>query len=65
MATVPIPEELREIRSLELQEVRALHEGGALGFQVSAALTDLSDRIVIRAFEDAIEKLPPGDRERA
>jgi [protein-PII] uridylyltransferase len=56
---------LRELLLKGRASVRAVHEGGAHGGQVSSALRDLYDRVIHAAFLAAVERLPAGERARA
>lgn len=56
---------LRDLLQKGRASIRAVHEGGAQGGQISSALTDLYDRVINAAFLSAVEKLPGEDRSRA
>lgn len=58
-------DELKDLLARERQEIRSLHEGGALGGQVCSAFIDLYDRILAVALEAALAPLSPSDRRRA
>lgn len=53
---------LKETLAHERRQVEALHRAGALGGQVSSALTDLYDRVVGRCYREAVERLPVSER---
>ncbi len=53
---------LKDLLARGRREIEAIHRQGALGGQVSSALTDLYDRIIVRAYQEAVERLPQGDR---
>ncbi|HXG62946.1 MAG TPA: [protein-PII] uridylyltransferase [Planctomycetota bacterium] len=53
---------LKEGLARERLQIEALHRAGALGGQVSSALTDLYDRAVGRAYREAVERLPAAER---
>ncbi len=53
---------LKETLEIKRREILGLHRNGALGAQVSSALTDLSDRAIVLAFQQAMERVAPGDR---
>jgi [protein-PII] uridylyltransferase len=53
---------LKDLVARERRDIQALHCGGALGGQVSSALTDLYDRVVVRAYQEAIGRLAPASR---
>ena len=56
--------ELKDQLAKERKEVEALHRGGALGGQVSSAFVDLFDRIIARAYREAVENVASGERSR-
>ncbi len=64
MGPVPAAQELKDLLTLERREIESLHRGGALGGQVSSALTDLYDRIILRAYEEAVGRMPAAGRPR-
>ncbi len=64
MAEPPAPTSLRDQLQRERDDIRALHRQGALGAQVSTALSDLYDRVIVAAFHEAIGQLPSADRPR-
>jgi [protein-PII] uridylyltransferase len=49
---------LRELLQKGRDSIRAVHDGGAQGGQVSSALTDLYNRVIAAAFLAAVERLP-------
>lgn len=57
MGEVPACASLKEYLARERRQVEALHRAGALGGQVSSALTDLYDRVVGRCYREAVERL--------
>ncbi len=57
-----LPLELRDLLAQGRRDIEALHRGGALGVQVVAALSDLFDRIVERAYRAALESVPLEER---
>jgi [protein-PII] uridylyltransferase len=61
MSETPAPD-LKARLARERQNIQALHRNGALGEQVSAALTELYDRVIVRGYQDALERLPAGQR---
>ncbi|HEX7898122.1 MAG TPA: [protein-PII] uridylyltransferase [Planctomycetota bacterium] len=56
---------LRDLLQKGRASIRAVHEGGAQGGQVSSALTDLYDRVISASFLAAVERLPGDERARA
>src|SRR5438874_13099199 len=48
--------DLKEFLRAGGEEIRARHVGGALGGQVATALTDLNDRVVIEAYQRALQQ---------
>lgn len=61
---VAVVRDLQNTLAQGRRDVLALHRAGALGVQVSAALTDLYDRVIDRAYRDAIERVPAAGRPR-
>src|SRR5262245_53744521 len=62
MSAGPVAGELRESLARKRRDIENLHRNGALGGQVSSALTELYDRTIVRACQDALERLPAADR---
>lgn len=60
--TAAAPTDLKEFLARERREIQGLHRGGALGEQVASAFTDLYDRVVIRAYQEAMERVPAAAR---
>ncbi len=48
--------DLKEFLRAGREEIRARHVAGALGGQVATALTDLNDRVVVEAFQRAMQQ---------
>src|ERR1051325_3854836 len=49
--------DLKELLRKERQEIESRHRTGALGGQVSTALTDLYDRVIVEAYRRAVEQV--------
>jgi [protein-PII] uridylyltransferase len=60
----PVPLDLKELLRRERAEIRARHDAGALGGQIATALTDLSDRVIIEAYQRAMQQASGGQRSR-
>ncbi|HZE99471.1 MAG TPA: [protein-PII] uridylyltransferase [Planctomycetota bacterium] len=56
------PLHLKGLLKRQREEIRARHEGGALGGQIATALTDLYDRVIVAAYQIALEKAGAGAR---
>jgi [protein-PII] uridylyltransferase len=56
------PTDLKEFLRVRREEIRALHVSGAMGTQVATALTDLNDRVVIEAYQRAIQQMSGATR---
>ena len=56
MSDPAAPTDLKEVLRAGREEIRARHAGGALGGQVATALTDLNDRVVIEAYQRAMQQ---------
>jgi [protein-PII] uridylyltransferase len=56
MSEPATPTDLKEYLRAGREEIRARHGAGALGGQVATALTDLNDRVVIEAYQRAIQQ---------
>ena len=61
--TVPaLPSDLKEFLRSSREEIRARHVAGAMGGQVATALTDLNDRVVVEAYQRAVQEAAAGHR---
>jgi [protein-PII] uridylyltransferase len=60
--SVQAPSTLKEVLAKGRREIEGLHRQGALGGQVSSALTDLCDRAIVRAYQEAVERRPQAER---
>lgn len=58
------PMDLKELLRRGREEIRGRHAAGSLGGQVASALTDLSDRIIIEAYQRALEHPSGASRPR-
>jgi [protein-PII] uridylyltransferase len=63
MPETPASLDLKELLQRERADIRARHDSGALGGQVATALTDLYDRVVVAAYQRAIEQVAGPDRQ--
>src|SRR5262249_35275573 len=48
--------DLKELLKRQREEIRARHDAGALGGQISTALTELYDRVIVAAYQIALEQ---------
>src|SRR5687767_3709729 len=54
--------DLKQLLRREREEICARHVAGALGGQVATALTDLNDRVIIEAYQQAMQQASGGHR---
>jgi len=64
MSESVLPTDLKEYLRAGREEIRARHVAGALGGQVATALTDLNDRVVIEAYQRAMQQASGATRTR-
>src|SRR4051812_50120954 len=48
---------LKGLLRRQREEIRARHDAGALGGQISTGLTDLYDRVIVAAYQIALEQI--------
>src|ERR1043166_3383156 len=65
MSDAAISGGLKESLLRKREEIRTLHRNGALGGQVSSALTDIYDRTIVLSYQRALERLPARERQEA
>lgn len=56
MSDPAVPQDLKEFLRAGRDEIRARHASGAMGGQIATALTDLVDRVVVEAFQRAMQR---------
>src|SRR4051812_9853491 len=53
---------LKGLLRRQREEIRARHDAGALGGQISTGLTDLYDRVIVAAYQIALEQISASAR---
>src|SRR5438105_14582366 len=64
MSEPAVPPDLKELFRRSRDDIRARHASGALGGQVATALTDLNDRVIVEAYQRAMQQASGAHRPR-
>src|SRR6266545_362409 len=62
MSEPAVPLDLKDLLRRQREIIRARHVAGALGGQVATALTDLNDRIIVEAYQRAMQQVAAAQR---